>query len=182
MLTTITALLAALPLAFGGTGSAPIGIDETAPVITRDDIVIHAPLDRIWSIQTDVENWPAWQPNVSSAVKQTPGKLRPGSSWIWSTEGLENITSTVKQVQPKRRIVWGGPAQGITAVHVWTFTQAKNGVHVHTEESWTGEPVTANTAYLQGALDDSLDHWLHNLKQQAEKRPSKPKTTSDQRP
>lgn len=181
MLTTITAVFAALPLAFGNAGPAPIGIDEAAPVITRDDIVIHAPLERVWRVQTDVENWPAWQPNVSSSVKQTPGKLRPGSSWVWSTEGLEDITSTVKQVQPKRRIVWGGPAQGITAVHVWTFTQAKDGVHVHTEESWTGEPVDANTEYLQEALDASLDHWLHNLKQRSEQLHPEPGTPSGQR-
>ncbi len=175
-----TALLAALPLALGSGVPAPVGIDEKAPVISRDDIVIHAPLDRVWRIQTDVEDWPAWQPGVSSSVRQAPGPLRPGSSWVWSTEGLANITSTVQQVQPKRRIVWGGPAQGITAVHVWTFTQAKEGVHVHTEESWTGDPVTANTAYLQEALDTSLDHWLHNLKQRAEKRHPEPK--SDTRP
>ncbi|OUD00419.1 SRPBCC family protein [Streptomyces swartbergensis] len=171
MYTFATALLTALPLAFGSAGPSPVGIDEKAPVITRDDIVIDAPLDRVWRIQTDVDDWPAWQPAVSASVKQTPGPLRPGSSWVWSTEGLENITSTVKQVRPKHRIVWGGPAQGITAVHVWTFTQAEDGVHVHTEESWTGEPVTANTAHLQQALDASLDHWLHNLKQRAEQRP-----------
>ncbi|MFJ3224277.1 SRPBCC family protein [Streptomyces sp. NPDC086783] len=179
MFTTVTALLAALPLAFANGGSTPIGIDEEAPVITRDDIVIHASLDRVWRVQTDVENWPAWQPNVSSSVKQTPGRLRPGSSWVWSTEGLEDITSTVKQVQPKRRIVWGGPAQGITAVHVWTFTQAPDGVHVHTEESWTGDPVAANTVYLQGALDASLENWLNNLKSQAEKRPSETAPKND---
>ncbi|MEU9559468.1 SRPBCC family protein [Streptomyces fumanus] len=169
-----TALLAALPLVLGGGPSAPVGIDESAPVIARDDIVIHAPLGRVWRIQTDVEDWPAWQPGVSSSVKRTPGPLRPGSSWVWSTEGLENITSTVQQVRPEHRIVWGGPAQGITAVHVWTFTKAGDGVHVHTEESWTGEPVTADTAYLQEALDASLDHWLHNLKQRAERRQPAP--------
>ncbi|MFB0620793.1 SRPBCC family protein [Streptomyces sp. AGS-58] len=180
MFTSVTALLAALPLAFGSGGPAPVGIDEKAPVITRDDIVIHASLDRVWRVQTDVENWPTWQPGISSSVKQTPGRLRPGSTWVWSTEGLENITSTVKQVLPKRRIVWGGPAQGITAVHVWTFTQARDGIHVRTEESWTGDPVTANTVYLQGALDASLENWLNNLKRQAEKRHSEP--DSDQRP
>ncbi|GFN00942.1 hypothetical protein Sfulv_57520 [Streptomyces fulvorobeus] len=150
----------------------PVGIDEKAPVITRDDIVIDAPLERVWRIQTDVENWPAWQPDVSSSVKRTPGALRPGSSWVWSVAGLENITSTAEQVEPRRRIVWGGPAQGITAVHVWIFTQTEDGVHVHTEESWAGDPVTAETAYFQQALDTSLDHWLHNLKQQAEKKRS----------
>lgn len=49
----------------------PVEIDRRAPVITRDDLVIHAPLDRIWKIQTDVEAWPAWQPDVTEAVKQT---------------------------------------------------------------------------------------------------------------
>ncbi|MDT0609051.1 SRPBCC family protein [Streptomyces lancefieldiae] len=175
MLSFTTALLAALPLALGSGGPAPAGIDEKAPVISRDDIVIDAPLDRVWRIQTNVENWPARQPGVSSSVKRTPGPLRPGSSWVWSAEGLEDITSTLKQAQPGRPIVWGGPAQGITAVHMWTFTQAKDGVHVHTEESWTGDPVTADTAYLQRALDASLDDWLHNLKQRAEQRHPEPK-------
>jgi uncharacterized protein YndB with AHSA1/START domain len=164
--TVLSALLALGPVGSGG--SAPVGIDLHAPVITRDEIVIHAPLSRVWRIQTDVENWPSWQPGVGSVVKQTPGRLRPGSSWVWSAEGLEGITSTVKQVEPGRRIVWGGPAQGITAVHVWTFTPTEGGVLVHTEESWTGEPVTANAAVLQQALDNSLDHWLRNLKQRAE--------------
>jgi hypothetical protein len=62
----------------------------------------------------------------------------------------------------------GGPAQGITAVHVWVFTPGKDGVHVHTEESWTGDVVTANVTYLQAALDASLHDWLRNLKAKAE--------------
>jgi uncharacterized protein YndB with AHSA1/START domain len=165
MLAFTTAVATALPLLLG----APAGIDESAPVISREEIVIDAPLHRVWRIQTDVENWPDWQPEVSSSVKRTPGALRPGSSWVWSTEGLEGITSTVREVRPERRIVWGGPAQGITAVHVWTFTPTAEGVRVHTEESWTGEPVSANAAYLQGALDASLEHWLHNLKREAER-------------
>jgi hypothetical protein len=69
---------------------------------------------------------------------------------VWSTEGLDGITSTVQQVAPKARLVWGGPAQGITAVHVWTFTATEDGVLVHTEESWTGEPVEAQQEFLHG--------------------------------
>ncbi|MGW5369095.1 SRPBCC family protein [Streptomyces sp. NPDC004009] len=147
--------------------SYDVQIDAGAPVITRDDIVVHAPLQTIWKIQTDVENWPTWQPNVDVVVKDTPGRLRPGSVFRWTTEGL-NITSTVKQVDHGKRLVWGGPAQGITAIHVWTFTPTADGVLVHTEESWTGDPVTANQATLQTALDNSLHNWVNNLKHQAE--------------
>ncbi|WP_327008627.1 multicopper oxidase domain-containing protein [Dactylosporangium sp. NBC_01737] len=126
-----------------------------------------APLHTIWKIQTDVENWPSWQPDVVGVVKDTPGQLRPGSVFRWSTEGL-SITSTVKQVEYCKRLAWGGPAQGITAIHVWTFTPTSGGVLVHTEESWTGDPVVANQATLQAALDNSLHNWVNNLKHEAE--------------
>ncbi|MGW7386264.1 SRPBCC family protein [Streptomyces sp. NPDC054794] len=173
MLATLLAKAAAVPAALVMAVTAagphhPTGIDPDAPVITRDDIVIHAPLDRVWKIQTDVEAWPAWQPDVTEVTKQTPGPLRAGSVFVWSVHGLKDITSTVQQVRPRHRIVWGGPAQGITAVHVWTFTRARDGVHVHTEESWSGAPVESDTAALQAALDASLDAWLHNLKARAE--------------
>ncbi|MER5468399.1 SRPBCC family protein [Streptomyces sp. NPDC002685] len=147
--------------------AADVQIDRTAPVITRDNILIHAQLHTIWKIQTDVEKWPTWQPHVEVVVKDTPGRLRPGSVFRWTTEGLD-IASTVKQVEYGKRLAWGGPAQGITAVHVWTFTPTRDGILVHTEESWTGAPVVANQAALQVALDDSLHNWLSNLKHEAE--------------
>ena len=149
------------------THPADVQIDENAPVITRENILIHAPLHTVWKIQTDVEKWPAWQPDVVVVVKDTPGRLRPGSVFRWTTEGL-SITSTVKQVEYGKRLAWGGPAQGITAIHVWTFTPTHGGVLVHTEESWDGAPVVADQAALQAALDNSLHNWVNNLKHEAE--------------
>jgi hypothetical protein len=55
------------------------------------------------------------------------------------------------------------------AIHVWELTPADHGVLVHTEESWDGEPVRAQTATLQQALDASLRAWLRNLKRTAER-------------
>ncbi|MEU1418374.1 SRPBCC family protein [Kitasatospora sp. NPDC005751] len=174
MFTTLAARAAALPVAVvtglcGGGGQQPaVRIDPRAPVITRDDIVIHAPLERIWRIQTDIGAWPSWQPDVTRTEWLTPGPLRTGSVFRWSVHGLSDITSTVREVRPPHRIVWGGPAQGITAVHVWTFTPVRDGVRVHTEESWAGAPVEAARPELQAALDASLDAWLHHLKARAE--------------
>jgi uncharacterized membrane protein len=142
-------------------------INAAAPVITRDEIVIDAPSETIWAIQTDVPGWPAWQPDVDGA--EADGPLAAGSVFRWQTAGLD-ITSTVAEVEPPRRIVWGGPAQGIVAVHAWTFTERDDGVLVHTEESWEGEPVIAQTEALQAALDASLRAWLENLKRTAEAR------------
>ena len=36
-----------------------VSIDRTAPVITRDDIVIRSSLRTVWRLQTDIDNWPS---------------------------------------------------------------------------------------------------------------------------
>jgi uncharacterized protein YndB with AHSA1/START domain len=144
-------------------------INEDAPVITRDEIVINAPIETIWSIQTNINGWPSWQPDVDGA--DADGPLEVGSVFCWQTAGLD-ITSTVEEIDVPRRIVWGGPAQGIIAVHVWTFELQDDAVLVRTEESWEGDPVTAQVETLQGALDASLRAWLENLKRTAEGRSS----------
>jgi uncharacterized protein YndB with AHSA1/START domain len=140
-------------------------INSAAPVITRDEILIDAPIETIWNIQTDVNRWPAWQPDVD--VAEVEGPLAVGSVFRWQTAGL-HITSTVEEVDAPHRIVWGGPAQGIVAVHVWMLDTQDDGVLVRTAESWEGEPVTAQTEALQAALDASLRSWLENLKRAAE--------------
>jgi uncharacterized protein YndB with AHSA1/START domain len=142
-------------------------INEDAPVITRDEIFIEAPIETIWEIQTNVADWPSWQPDVDGAHAE--GQLEVGSVFRWQTAGLD-ITSTVKEIDPPRRIAWGGPAQGIVAVHVWTLEPQDDGVLVRTAESWEGDPVTAQVETLQGALDASLRAWLENLKRTAEER------------
>jgi hypothetical protein len=81
--------------------------------------------------------------------------------------GLD-ITSTIEEIDAPRRIVWGGPAQGIVAVHVWSLEPREGGVLVRTAESWEGGPVDAQRETLQSALDESLRTWLNNLKRAAE--------------
>jgi uncharacterized protein YndB with AHSA1/START domain len=140
-------------------------INAEAPVITRDEIAISAPIQTIWEIQTDVSAWPSWQPDVDTA--RADGSLEAGSVFHWQTGGLD-ITSTVEEVDAPRRIVWGGPAQGIVAVHVLVLSEFDGEVLVRTEESWEGEPVEAAVGTVQGLLDGSLRAWLANLKGAAE--------------
>ena len=80
------------------------------------------------------------------------GPLEVGSVCHWQTGGLE-ITSTVEEVDAPHRIVWGGPAQGIVAVHLWVLSEIDGDVLVRTEESWEGEPVEAAVETMQGLLD-----------------------------
>ncbi|WP_445270010.1 SRPBCC family protein [Streptomyces sp. DSM 41634] len=140
-------------------------IDETAPAIVRLSTVIDAPLERVWALHTDIDAWPSWNAHVDQA--QLDGPLLPGHSFSWKTHGLD-ITSTLREIVPGERLVWGGPANGIEGIHVWTFEQTGGQVTVRTEESWSGAPVDAAPAELGRALHDSLTAWLAALKNRAE--------------
>ena len=140
-------------------------IDPHAPVIARNQILINAPLDLVWRIQTDVSAWPTWRPEVTQA--RADGPLAVGSVFHWEEGGLQ-IVSTVGELDAPHRVAWTGPAQGIEAVHVWELTSTTAGVLVHTEESWSGEPVEAQATQLQPLLDHALRTWLGHLKAHSE--------------
>jgi uncharacterized protein YndB with AHSA1/START domain len=140
-------------------------INENAPVITRDEILIDAPLERVWGLHTDISSWSEWLPDIDASTIEGP--LAVGTVFRWQTYSL-SIESTIQEIDPLRRIVWSGPAQGITAIHVWTMTPSVDGVVVRTEESWDGDPVRAQPKEMQQALDGSLRAWLQSLKHKAE--------------
>ncbi|WP_406289473.1 SRPBCC family protein [Embleya sp. NBC_00896] len=147
--------------------SAPIqAVDADAPVVVRLAVTIDAPLADVWALHTDIDAWADWNPDIDRA--ELDGPLREGARFRWFTHGLD-IASTVYQVIPGRRIVWGGPAHGIDGVHAWTFHEADGVVTVRTDESWSGPSVDAQTDELRYALTQSLHGWLLALKARAER-------------
>ncbi|MEV7288589.1 SRPBCC family protein [Streptomyces sp. NPDC093252] len=158
------------------------GVDPAAKIRYETGIVIDAPLSTIWKLQTDIENWPTWQPPVHSAERLDSGKLRKGARFHWTTPvpatpttpaTTLGITSTVQQLKEKKCLLWTGPAigEGLTidrGVHLWTFTKVKDGVLAHTEETWTGAQVEADVPLSTAYLGMGLEAWLGDLKAAAE--------------
>ena len=145
--------------------TTPTGIDRDAPVITHHEIDIHAPLGTVWRLQTDVNNWPSWQTDITAA--RLDGPFQPGNSFTWTSYGFA-VTSTIYAVAERARTLWRGAARGIMGTHEWVYTQTPTGVHVATHESWSGPPVQADATGTQSALDKSLTDWLGHLKATAE--------------
>ncbi|MEJ7837439.1 MAG: hypothetical protein WKF81_01415 [Thermomicrobiales bacterium] len=124
-------------------------------------------LDVVWALHTDVVSWPVWNPDITDVTLEQP--FAAGLSFLWHTAGLA-IRSTVCALTDHSRILWGGTVQRIVGTHLWPFVEIEGGVLVSTEESWSGEPVEANTANLQLGLDQSIVSWLQHLKTAAEAR------------
>jgi uncharacterized membrane protein len=145
--------------------NTPTDVDRSAPVLAHHQVEIQAPLDTVWQLHTDVNGWPRWQEAITEA--HIDGPFEPGSSFDWSSYGF-GVTSHIYEVISQSRTLWGGTAEGITGIHEWLFTETHNGVRVTTNESFEGDPVTADVAGMQGQLDASLVAWLGYLKSAAE--------------
>ncbi|MFC4908693.1 SRPBCC family protein [Actinomadura gamaensis] len=159
-------------------------VDPAALIRYKTDVFIKAPLSTVFKVQTDVERWPSWQKPVLSMKLLDPGHLRPGSRFRWTTPAPPTpttpastltITSTVEQIKKNDCILWSGPAIGAgvridQGVHLWKFTKVRGGVHVHTEETWTGRQVEADVPTARRLLGDGLEQWLLDLKATAEAR------------
>ena len=143
----------------------PTGIDGNTPVIARHEIGINAPLGLVWRLHTNVNNWPAWQTDITAA--RLDGPFEPGNSFTWTSNGF-TVTSTIYAVAEGARTLWGGTAEGITGTHEWVYSQTPAGVYLITQESFAGEPVAADITGMQSALDKSLTDWLGHLKAAAE--------------
>ena len=140
-------------------------INWRAPAVARDEVIVEAPIDRVWALRTDVNSWPGWRSDVSQAGLEGP--LGVGSVFRWRSGGF-GVVSTVREVQPGRRPGWTGRALRTRATHTWAFEPREGGVLVRTEESFEGWQVRPLKGTLQKTLEGSLSTWLGDLKRAAE--------------
>lgn len=142
-----------------------MNIDPTAPAVARREILIHAPVEKVWQIQSDIENWSAWQPDIASA--KLNGGLKTGATFRWKAQGL-NITSRLHTVEPPRRLGWTGIAIGMSAIHNWTFEAHGDATLAVSEESLSGWLTRLMLFFDPRFLEKSLEATLQRLKDKAE--------------
>ena len=142
-------------------------INRQAPAIAKAEGIIHAPLDLVWSVQTNLEQWQAWNPDVTTM--DVRGPIKPGTAFLWKAGGV-SIHSVLRVVESPRRIVWTGRTMGIHAVHAWNFQETEAGVHVLTEESFDGLLVKLLPGIMQRMLYSALEKGVQALKAESERR------------
>lgn len=141
-------------------------IHVNAPVLTKKKIVINAPIEKVWKIFSDVDNWNAWQKEIVSP--KLNGAFKAGIRFNWKSNGL-TITSTLQTVEVNKMVGWSGPAFGAFAIHTWYFTQQDGQTIISVEESMEGWLVKLLKRKFQSSLDTSIEYWLNALKTEAEK-------------
>lgn len=141
-------------------------INRNAPVQTQQQITIHASPEKIYHIMSDVNHWSTWNKDIQDPVIKVP--FQKGNSFDWKSGGL-TIHSTLHTATPYRKIGWSGPAFGAFAIHNWTLVPNGDSTIVIVDESMEGWLVSMMRKKFQSHLEQSLQVWLGDLKNEAEK-------------
>lgn len=140
-------------------------IDEAAPIRNRREIVVNAPVHRVWQMLIDV---PAWETNLEPGVKNV--RLEHGVSvdatFTRSNKGAR-MRAQFAVVREDREIAWTGSAFGARVVHRFQLEAVGDKVtKVVVEESMSGPLL--GLFFSVPALNELLDISLRTLKAAAE--------------
>lgn len=142
-----------------------IPINERAPVISRNQIKIDAPVETVWKVLTNIKNWPKWQKAVTET--QVLGNIEEGTQFNWKANGL-SLKSKVHTSNPYTEFGWTGKTLGAYAIHNWIFIKKDNTTVVVVEESLQGVLPKLFKSYFQKNLDNGVLTNLMELKSYSE--------------
>ena len=132
----------------------------------ESEIVINAPADKIWSVLTDVQNFPEWEPNVT----KVEGKAALGEEITVHTKFSERaFPVTVSEFVPEKRMVWssGMPLGLFKGARTFTLTPVDGGIKVKTREEFSGLLLPLFRGQI-GDLQPTFDAFAEALKVKAE--------------
>jgi len=142
-------------------------IDQNAPVIEHEQLLIAADVQTVWDALSDIEHWPDRNEAVRSVAVHGP--IAPGTSFHWKA-GPGTIKSRIAEVGAPGSTVWTGVTLGIRAVDAVSFEPSKGGTLVRQRESWDGLLARLFRSRMERTLRSGLRDGLRSLKAEAERR------------
>ncbi len=88
-------------------------------MFTEDGVEIDAPLQLVWDVFTDVENWPGWTASVTSLAGLEGSSLAVGRRFAIRQPGMAKLVWKVTELDPGRSWTWiqRSPGVRVTARH-----------------------------------------------------------------
>ena len=131
-------------------------------------IHIDAPVDRVWSVTTDVERWPDWTPTVTSVVLVDKGVLALGSRARIKQPLQREAEWQVTEFTQGRRFAWQTVRAGMRMIGTHHMAEEQGGTrNVLTIEA-TGPVAFITWPLLRFAVQQTLSRENEGLKRHCE--------------
>jgi uncharacterized protein YndB with AHSA1/START domain len=139
-------------------------IDERAAVATTREVVIDAPIQRVWSLLSDPAGWPTWDSRIHDVEVEAPTAVDVRFTW---SSGRARMRSRFAVVEPAHEITWTGVSGGAKAIHRHVLSApTSHTTHVYCEESMAG--LLLGLFYGRERMQAAIEAWLDALARAAE--------------
>ncbi|MFC7534538.1 SRPBCC family protein [Actinoplanes sp. GCM10030250] len=118
--------------------------------------LIDAPLELIWRLTTDIENWPAFLPTVQRVERLDTGELRAGSAARVKQPAQSSAVWTVTHLEPAREFTWETSRPGLRLTGRHLLETAGAGTRMTLVLETTGRAAGVVSALLGGMMRSSL--------------------------
>ena len=148
------------------TNNMNIPVNSNAPVKSKGEIIIEAPVEKVWQVLTTINDWPSWQSEVTESILN--GELKEGAEFKWKAGGL-SFSSKIHTNHRLKEFGWTGKTFGASAIHNWFFSEENGKTVIKVEESLQGVFPKLFKNYFQKNLDNGIQANLNDLKRASEK-------------
>jgi coniferyl-aldehyde dehydrogenase len=119
------------------------GTTSGTPIEVRNAAVIHAPVERVWDLLTDVERWPSWW-SACQWVRLEPPTSAASVVFRWKAHPVELCSAVVKSERP----------------HCFAITADGSGVHAERTFTLRTTPDGSSTVVVSHETQVGLLPWL----------------------
>lgn len=159
-------ILIALALWATAQNQVTMTINQDAPVVQSNQLMIDAPPQTVWAVLTAIDNWSQWNERITNpTLSDTP---TVGTTFTWKINGSK-IKSKIHTFDVHRALGWTGKTFGASAIHNWYLEPTENGTIVRVEESREGWIISLMKKKMNQKLKEDMQHWLLMLKKECEK-------------
>ena len=130
-------------------------------------IEINAPLERVWALVNEVEDWPKWIPSLKKIEKLSEGPLGKGSRILVVAKSIikVNLFMAIIEFIPLQRVVMEGKVLGVRMTRYYTLEP----VNQNKTKLMAGGEVTGLLAFLVRRSGQKLsEEIVQSLKKKVE--------------
>jgi len=132
----------------------------------RQEVVINAPPNKIWSLLGDVSKWPSWNSRVTSGKMLEGDVFYPGATFQFTYDGKPRV-GTIIQIDRLKVLVWRFDKTRLSMRLEPSGQTTK--VICECEAGASGLFGSFNKSKLEQEAAQACTDWLQGLKQGVEK-------------
>lgn len=143
-------------------------------MIIKASVHINAPLQVVWDVFSNIENWDQWNPVCTECRFEAGQSLVRGACISFSLNPMVlpiRIAPEVTHCEPGKKVIWKGGRLGINAEHEFLFEEVDGGVTIKSTEFFKGPMlIFARLLFLPARLHTLSLRLLDAIKERAEAR------------